>query len=136
MQDIIGQIHSEDASKLKPYIGCYVALDAVNHPLTPAIYSDIQRSRAMMGVNHPQLAGMLCLIKHLAAHRENPKKYVYSIYSVYCLSHYCSGFRESCKVGISRCMQLHGLHLHTRATHLERISIRLICRMAFSKAIL
>ncbi|KAG1810516.1 hypothetical protein EV424DRAFT_1542886 [Suillus variegatus] len=74
MQDIIGQIHSEDASKLKPYIGRYAALDAVNHPLTPAIYSDIQRSRAMMGVNHPQLAGMLCLIKHLAAHRKNPKK--------------------------------------------------------------
>ncbi|KAG1908347.1 uncharacterized protein F5891DRAFT_908241, partial [Suillus fuscotomentosus] len=35
-----------------------------------------------MGVNHPQLAGMLCLIKHLAAYRENPKKYVYSIYSL------------------------------------------------------
>ncbi|KAG2107476.1 uncharacterized protein F5147DRAFT_774303 [Suillus discolor] len=74
MQDIIGQIRSEDASKLKPYIGRYAALDAVNHPLTPAVYSDNQKSRAMMGVNHPQLATMLCPIKHLAAYRENPKK--------------------------------------------------------------
>ncbi|KAG2079842.1 uncharacterized protein F5147DRAFT_784715 [Suillus discolor] len=33
-----------------------------------------EKSRAMMGVNHPQLAAMLCPIKHLAAYRENPKK--------------------------------------------------------------
>jgi hypothetical protein len=77
MQDVIGQICSEDASKLKPYIGCYAALDAENEPLKPAIYSDNQKSRAKMGVNHPQLAAMLCPIKHLAAYCEDPKKYVF-----------------------------------------------------------
>jgi hypothetical protein len=77
MQDVIGQICSEDASKLKPYIGCYTAFDAENEPLKPAIYSDNQKSCAKMGVNHPQLAAMLCPIKHLAAYREDPKKYVF-----------------------------------------------------------
>jgi hypothetical protein len=77
MQDVIGQIHSEDTSKLKPYIGCYAALDAENELLKPAIYSNNQKSRAKMGVNHPQLAAMLCPIKHLAAYREDPKKYVF-----------------------------------------------------------
>jgi hypothetical protein len=77
MQDVIGQIRSEDASKLKPYIGRYAALDAENEPLKPAIYSDNQKSRAKMGVNHPQLAAMLCPIKHLAAYCEDPKKYVF-----------------------------------------------------------
>ncbi|KAG2119322.1 hypothetical protein DEU56DRAFT_697551, partial [Suillus clintonianus] len=76
MQDVIGQIRSEDASKLKPYIGRYAALDAESEPLNPPIYSDNQKSRAKMGVNHPQLAAMLCPIKHLAAYRENPKKYL------------------------------------------------------------
>jgi hypothetical protein len=77
MQDVIGQICSEDASKLKPYIGHYVALDAENEPLKPAIYSDNQKSHTKIGMNHPQLATMLCPIKHLAAYCEDPKKYVF-----------------------------------------------------------
>ncbi|KAG1805027.1 uncharacterized protein HD556DRAFT_1437185 [Suillus plorans] len=69
----LGHILSE-VRKLTLQNWRYAALDAVNHPLTPAIYSDNQRSRAMMGVNHPQLAGMLCPIKHLVAYCKNPKK--------------------------------------------------------------
>jgi len=71
MQDVIGQICSEDVSKLKPYIGRYAALDAENDPLKPAIYSDNQKSCAKMGMNHPKLTAMLCPIKHLAAYRKN-----------------------------------------------------------------
>ncbi|KAG1741389.1 hypothetical protein EDD22DRAFT_959028 [Suillus occidentalis] len=77
-EDIIGQICSEDASKLKPYIGHYVAFDAENEPLKPAIYSDNQKLHAKMGVNHPQLATMLCPIKHLAAFHKDPKKMAFS----------------------------------------------------------
>ncbi|KAG1818138.1 uncharacterized protein BJ212DRAFT_1220924, partial [Suillus subaureus] len=65
---------SEDASKLKPYIGCYVALDAENELLKPAIYSDNRKLHAKMGMNHPQLTAMLCPIRHLAAYHENPQK--------------------------------------------------------------
>ncbi|KAG2111308.1 uncharacterized protein F5147DRAFT_633526 [Suillus discolor] len=74
MQDIIGQIRSEDASHLKPFIGRYAAADPDNNGLHPPIYSDHSKSRARMGMNHPQLAGMLCPIKHMKSYQEKPRK--------------------------------------------------------------
>ncbi|KAG1907605.1 uncharacterized protein F5891DRAFT_1180621 [Suillus fuscotomentosus] len=60
MQMIIGQVHSEDASHLKPVIGQYAAYDPDNKDLDPPICANNQRSRTKMGINHPQLARMLC----------------------------------------------------------------------------
>ncbi|KAG1867620.1 hypothetical protein C8R48DRAFT_555272, partial [Suillus tomentosus] len=42
--------------------------------LEPPIYAD-NKSCALLGVNHPQLAAMLCPIKHAKAYHEDPKKY-------------------------------------------------------------
>ncbi|KAG2078885.1 hypothetical protein BDR04DRAFT_996840 [Suillus decipiens] len=76
MQEIIGQIHSEDMSHLKPFIGCYAVADPDNNGLHPPIYSDHSKSRAKMGMNHPQLAGMLCPIKHIQSYQNEPRKYI------------------------------------------------------------
>ncbi|KAG2351825.1 hypothetical protein BDR07DRAFT_1252338, partial [Suillus spraguei] len=40
--------------------------------LQPPIYTD-NKSHTLLGVNHPQLAGMLCPIKHAKAYHEDPK---------------------------------------------------------------
>ena len=74
MQEVIGQIRSEDASHLKPFIGRYAAAEPEVKGLDPPIFSDSKKTRARMGVNHPQLAGMLCPIKHAKAYREDPTK--------------------------------------------------------------
>ncbi|KIK32433.1 hypothetical protein CY34DRAFT_154688, partial [Suillus luteus UH-Slu-Lm8-n1] len=74
MQEIIGQIRSEDASHLKPFIGRYAAADPDDDGLHPPIYSDHSKSRAKMGMNHPQLAGMLCPIKHIQSYQNEPRK--------------------------------------------------------------
>ncbi|KAJ8586637.1 hypothetical protein M405DRAFT_935269 [Rhizopogon salebrosus TDB-379] len=60
MQVIIGQVRLEDASHLKPVIGQYVAPEPDIKSLEPPIFADTQRSHAKMGINHPQLAAMLC----------------------------------------------------------------------------
>ncbi|KAG2112881.1 hypothetical protein DEU56DRAFT_749194 [Suillus clintonianus] len=73
MQEIIGQIRSEDASHLKPFIGNYAAPQPEERGLEPPIFSENKKSRARMGVNHPQLAGMLCPIKHASAYHDDPK---------------------------------------------------------------
>lgn len=74
MQEIIGQIRSEDASHLKPFIGNYAVAQPGVKGLEPPIFSDNKKSRARMGVNHSQLAGMLCPVKHVNAYHANPKK--------------------------------------------------------------
>ena len=74
MQEIIGQIHSEDASHLKPFIGNYAVAQPEVKGLEPPIFSENKKSCARMGVNHPQLAGMLCLVKHVNAYHADPKK--------------------------------------------------------------
>ncbi|KAG2143968.1 hypothetical protein BD769DRAFT_1636738 [Suillus cothurnatus] len=74
MQEIIGQIRSEDASHLKPFIGNYAVAQPGVKGLEPPIFSENKKSRARMGVNHPQLAGMLCPVKHVNAYHNNPKK--------------------------------------------------------------
>ncbi|KAG0695863.1 hypothetical protein DFH29DRAFT_782046, partial [Suillus ampliporus] len=42
--------------------------------LEPPIFSDDKKSRTRMGINHPQLAAMLCPIKHLTSYNEDCKK--------------------------------------------------------------
>ncbi|KAG1729308.1 uncharacterized protein EDB91DRAFT_1060011 [Suillus paluster] len=74
MQDTIKQIHSEDTSKLKPYIGHYVAVEPDMKELEPSIFSNDKKSHARMGINHPQLTAMLCPIKHLTSYNEDCKK--------------------------------------------------------------
>ncbi|KAG1728048.1 uncharacterized protein EDB91DRAFT_1060800 [Suillus paluster] len=74
MQDTIGQICPEDASKLKPYIGHYAAVEPDMKGLELLIFSDNKKSRTRMGVNHPQIAAMLCPIKHLTLYNEDHKK--------------------------------------------------------------
>ncbi|KAG2037573.1 hypothetical protein BDR03DRAFT_863586, partial [Suillus americanus] len=72
MQTIIGQVRSEDASHLKPVIGQYAAYDPDDKDLDPPIRANNQRSRAKMGINHPQLARMLCPVKHLGEYLKDP----------------------------------------------------------------
>ncbi|KAG1793808.1 hypothetical protein EV424DRAFT_1649225 [Suillus variegatus] len=74
MQEIIGQIRSEDASHLKPFIGNYAVAQPEVKGLEPLIFSENKKFRARMGVNHPQLAGMSCLVKHVNAYHADPKK--------------------------------------------------------------
>ncbi|KAG1860983.1 hypothetical protein C8R48DRAFT_604681 [Suillus tomentosus] len=74
MQEIIGQIRSEDASHLKPFIGNYAVAQPEVKGLEPPIFSENKKSRARMGVNHPQLAGMLCPVKHVNTYHADPKK--------------------------------------------------------------
>ncbi|KAG2363842.1 hypothetical protein BDR07DRAFT_1223041, partial [Suillus spraguei] len=63
---------SEDASHLKPVIGQYAAYDPDDKDLDPPIRANNQRSRAKMGINHPQLARMLCPVKHLGEYLKDP----------------------------------------------------------------
>ncbi|KAG2367260.1 hypothetical protein BDR07DRAFT_1606178 [Suillus spraguei] len=72
MQTIIGQVRSEDASHLKPVIGQYAAYDPDDKDLDPPIRANNQRSRAKMGINHPQLARMLCPVKCLGEYLKDP----------------------------------------------------------------
>jgi len=72
MQVIIGQVHSEDASHLKPVIGQYAAYDPDDKDLDPPIHANNQRSCAKMGIHHPQLARMLCPVKHLGEYLKDP----------------------------------------------------------------
>ncbi|KAG1854509.1 hypothetical protein F4604DRAFT_1527986, partial [Suillus subluteus] len=74
MQVIMGQAHSDNASHLKNCIVQYAAPDPSDKGLEPPIYAD-NKSRALLGVNHPQLTGLLCPIKHAKAYHEDPKKY-------------------------------------------------------------
>ncbi|KAG0702489.1 hypothetical protein DFH29DRAFT_804876 [Suillus ampliporus] len=73
MQVIIGQVHSEDASHLKPVIGQYAAPEPEVKGPEPPIFADNQKSCAKMGINHPQLAAMLCPVKHLGDYLDDPK---------------------------------------------------------------
>ncbi|KAG1792680.1 uncharacterized protein HD556DRAFT_1198927, partial [Suillus plorans] len=74
MQVIMGQARSDDTSHLKNCVAQYAAPDPSDKGLEPPIYAD-NKSRALLGVNHPQLAAMLCPIKHAKAYHEDPKKY-------------------------------------------------------------
>lgn len=79
MQVIMGQARSDDASHLKNCVAQYAAPDPSDKGLEPPIYAD-NKSRALLGVNHPQLAAMLCPIKHAKAYHEDPKKYVWNLW--------------------------------------------------------
>ncbi|KAG0692833.1 hypothetical protein DFH29DRAFT_817054 [Suillus ampliporus] len=74
MQEIIGQIRSEDASHLKPFIGNYAVAQPGVKGLEPPIFSENKKSHARMGVHHPQLVGMLCPVKQVNTYHADPKK--------------------------------------------------------------
>jgi len=82
MQVVIGQVRSEDVSHLKPVIGKYAAPDPDDEDLVPPISANSHKSRAKMGLNHPQLARMLCPVKHLAEYSKDPQGYVLSASSL------------------------------------------------------
>jgi hypothetical protein len=82
MQVVIRQVCSEDVSHLKPVIGKYAAPDPDNEDLVPPISANSHKSRAKMGLNHPQLARMLCPVKHLAKYSKDPQGYVLSASSL------------------------------------------------------
>lgn len=73
MQVIIGQVRSEDASHLKPVIGKYAAPNPDDKDLEPPISANNHRSRAKMGLNHPQLARMICPVKYLGEYSKDPQ---------------------------------------------------------------
>ncbi|KAG2121684.1 hypothetical protein BD769DRAFT_1671308 [Suillus cothurnatus] len=73
MQAIMGQVHSDDTSHLKNCIAQYAAPDPSDKGLEPPIYAD-NKSHMLLSVNHPQLAAMLCPIKHAKAYHEDPTK--------------------------------------------------------------
>ncbi|KAI6146030.1 hypothetical protein BKA82DRAFT_20491 [Pisolithus tinctorius] len=58
MNITIGQIRSDDATRLRAYIGQYVAPRPLEAGVSPPITS--AGSKSGMGVNHPVLARMLC----------------------------------------------------------------------------
>ncbi|KAJ8581419.1 hypothetical protein M405DRAFT_751816, partial [Rhizopogon salebrosus TDB-379] len=60
--------------RLKPSIGQYVALEPDIKSLEPPIFADTQRFRAMMGINHLQLAAILCLVKYLGEYKKDPPR--------------------------------------------------------------
>jgi len=74
MQTVMGQARADDSSHLKSSISQYAVLEPTVKGLEPPIFME-SKSRARMGVNHPQLAAMLCPIKHAKAYHENPKRY-------------------------------------------------------------
>jgi hypothetical protein len=73
MQVVIGQVRLEDASHLKPVIGQYAAPEPDIKSLESLIFADTQRSHAKMGINHPQLAAMLCPVKYLGESKKDPQ---------------------------------------------------------------
>ncbi|KAG1730881.1 hypothetical protein EDB19DRAFT_1641082 [Suillus lakei] len=74
MQYMIGQVRSEDATHLKKSISRYASYDS--NGLEPAIFPDSKESHAKMGLNHPQLARMLCPIKHLMEYQKLPSQFL------------------------------------------------------------
>ncbi|KAG2742709.1 hypothetical protein P692DRAFT_20686626, partial [Suillus brevipes Sb2] len=74
MQYMIDQVRSEDAAHLKKSISRYASYDS--NGLEPAIFPDSKESRAKMGLNHPQLARMLCPVKHLVEYQKSPSQFV------------------------------------------------------------
>ncbi|KAI6146242.1 hypothetical protein BKA82DRAFT_152771 [Pisolithus tinctorius] len=58
MNITMGQIHSDDATCLRAYIGQYVAPHPLEAGVSPPIMS--AGSKSGMGINHPVLAHMLC----------------------------------------------------------------------------
>jgi hypothetical protein len=75
MQYLIGQVQSEDSTHLKKSIARYAAYNPSSKGLEPPIFPDSKESRAKMGLNHPQLAQMLCPVKHLAEYQKSPSQY-------------------------------------------------------------
>ncbi|KAG1742279.1 uncharacterized protein EDB91DRAFT_1051986 [Suillus paluster] len=69
----MSQVQSDDTSHLKTCIGQYAAPRPTDEGLSPTIFTD-NKSCAKLGVNHPQLAALLCPIKHVKAFHEDPKK--------------------------------------------------------------
>jgi len=74
MQVVMGQVRADDASHLKGFISQYAAPEPTVKVLEPPIFTE-SKSHARMGVNHPELAAMICPIKHAKAYHENPKWY-------------------------------------------------------------
>jgi hypothetical protein len=72
MQYMISQVWSEDLTYLKKSISHYASYDS--NGLKPAIFPDSKESRAKMGLNHPQLACMLCPVKHLVEYQKLPSQ--------------------------------------------------------------
>lgn len=85
MQYMIGQVRSEDAAHLKKSISRYASYDS--NGLEPAIFPDSKESRAKMGLNHPQLARMLCPVKHLVEYQKSPSQFVFFFLTIQSITH-------------------------------------------------
>ncbi|KAG2131928.1 hypothetical protein BD769DRAFT_1354949 [Suillus cothurnatus] len=70
MQYLIGQVRSEDAAHLKRSITRYATFDGKG--LEPSVFPKSKELHVKMGLNHPQLAHMLCPIKFLSEYQEDP----------------------------------------------------------------
>ncbi|KAG2150879.1 hypothetical protein DEU56DRAFT_962418 [Suillus clintonianus] len=70
MQYLIGQVRSEDAAHLKRSITRYATFDGKG--LQPSVFPESKESRAKMGLNHPQIALLLCPIKFLSEYQKDP----------------------------------------------------------------
>jgi hypothetical protein len=70
-------VHSEDASPSQAShwtVCANVAPEPDIKSLEPHIFADTQRFRAMMGINHLQLAAILCLVKYLGEYKKDPPR--------------------------------------------------------------
>jgi len=70
MQNIINCTRSDDVSHLHPVIGSYVAPDPEKKALDPPVQPGTTKDR--LGFNHPELARLLCPIRHLQEMLDNP----------------------------------------------------------------
>ena len=63
MQGIINRTRSDDASHLRSFIGSYAAPHPEKKVIDPPIQPRASKDR--LGFNHPELARLLCPIRHL-----------------------------------------------------------------------
>lgn len=71
------KVRSDDASQLKKAIGTYAVPSPDEKALSPPLGSNDCRGR--MGFNHPELACLLCPVKHLSSLLADPVQQVQSI---------------------------------------------------------
>jgi hypothetical protein len=68
----MNRVHSDDGGHLHPLIGRYAAPDPDNKYIDPPV--DPRGDKERLGFNHPELASLLCPIRHLKEYDENPVK--------------------------------------------------------------
>lgn len=75
MNNIIGATHSNDSTRLQWEIGHYAMPNPSVASISPPIHNG-SASMSHLGVNHPFLAHMLCLIEAVEEYENDPTEWV------------------------------------------------------------